>query len=219
MTDTDVSAVVDRIDRALPFLTVTTARSARTVSCAEIVDAAASDPLAAWRSRLRIQQQAQSGSPVRPHVAAAFVLQWWCEVVATPIAYAAELGPWSLLPDAAGLGFELEPYGHPGLLVVDPARTVLEEEPDEARRARRGRAAYEEVVGDVVRSFAPEVRMGSRQRWGVVEDVWVGTHRRARAAAGTAVGPEPRRTSCCFVYLLPGAHECAACPRGARRTS
>ncbi len=219
MNETDVSTVVHRIDRALPFLTVGTLASSRTVSCAGIVERAGSDPLAPWRSSLRAQQEAQSLGPVRPHVPAAFVLQWWCEIVATPIAYAAELGPWSLLPEAEGLGFELEPFGHPGRVVVDPARTVLEVEDDEGRRARRGRAAYEEIVGDVVRSFAPGVRMGSRQRWGVVEDVWVGTRRRARVAAGGAVGSEPRRISCCFIYALPGAHECAACPRGARRTS
>ncbi len=223
MTETDVSAavveVVDVVDRALPFLTVTTHASARTVSCASVVDRAGADPLAPWRARLHARQEAESGDPVRPHVPAAFVLQWWCEVVATPIAYAAELGPWSLLPEADGLGFELEPYGHPGRVVVDPARTVLDVDDDGDRRARRGRAAYEEIVGDVVRSFAPGVRMGSRQRWGVVEDIWVGTRRRAREAAGIAVGPEHRRISCCFVYALPGVHECAACPRGARRTS
>ncbi|MEO7754142.1 MAG: (2Fe-2S)-binding protein [Terracoccus sp.] len=222
MTETDVSTVaevVDAVDRALPFLTVTTHASPGTVSCSTLVERAATDPLAPWRAHLHAQQEAQSGGRVRRHVPAAFVLQWWCEVVATPITYAAELGPWSLLPEADGLGFELEPYGHPGRVVVDPARTVLDVDDDGDRRARRGRAAYEEIVGDVVRSFAPEVRMGSRQRWGVVEDVWVGTQRRAREAAGVAVGPERRRISCCFIYALPGAHECTACPRGARRTS
>ena len=54
------------------------------------------------------------GVRVKGHVPAAFVLQWWCEVVATPIAYAAELGPWVLVPDPGGLGFELAP----GLTVI-----------------------------------------------------------------------------------------------------
>jgi ferric iron reductase protein FhuF len=58
--------------------------------------------------------------------------------------------------------------------------------------------------------------MGSRQRWGVVDDMWVAALRLARGAAGESVGPQPTRVSCCFIYALPGMRECAACPRGGR---
>ena len=67
-----------------------------------------------------------------------------------------------------------------------------------------------------MRGFAPDVVMGSRQRWGVVDDVWRTAVRLADGAAGVAVGPAPQRTSCCFIYVLPGMRECASCPRGGR---
>ena len=170
-----------------------------------------------WRVALRDQQQRTNGVSVPLHVPAAFVLQWWCEVVATPIAYAAELGPWVLDPDPAGLGLELAPALYPSRIVVSPERTRLRVEPSAAKRAGAARAAYDALAADVVAGFAPEVRMGSRQRWGVVDDMWRTAVRQAVGAAGRTVDPEPVRTSCCFIYVLPGMHECASCPRGGPR--
>ena len=68
----------------------------------------------------------------------------------------------------------------------------------------------------IVTAYAPDVRMGSRQRWGVVEDMWDTAVRLARGAAGESVGAEPTRVSCCFIYAIPGMRECAACPRSGR---
>jgi hypothetical protein len=155
------------------------------------------------------------GVAVPAHVAAAFVLQWWCEVAATPIAYAAELGPW-VLGGPVGLGFELAPGLYPDRIVLLPGLAVEVVETKEARLVR-ARAAYGEVVDAVVRDFAPDVKMSSRQRWGVVEDTWVTARRRAGEADGRPAGPAPWRTSCCFVYALPGCRACASCPR-LRRT-
>jgi hypothetical protein len=118
-----------------------------------------------------------------------------------------------LAPDASGLGFELAPGLYPHRLVVDPARTGLDVEPDPDRRVTRARAVYDGLVHEVVAGFAPEVRMGSRQRWGVVDDMWATATRLAAGAAGAPTGPEARRVSCCFIYALPGMRECAACPR------
>ena len=84
------------------------------------------------------------------------------------------------------------------------------------RMLERAWTAYLGLVEDVVRGFAPEVVMGSRQRWGVVDDMWQTAVRLADGAAGVAVGPAPRRVSCCFIYVLPGMRECASCPRGGR---
>ena len=214
-----VADVLRRVDRALPFTTVTLSGSPATVWCADVMAhvRAGADPLAPWRAALRRQMEQRHGVAVAPHVPAAFVLQWWCEVVATPIAYAAELGPWVLLPDAAGLGFELAPGLNPHRIVVDPELTSLDVDGDEERRRVRGRAAYGDLVSDVVTAYAPEVRIGSRQRWGVVDDMWATATRLARGAAGHSVGPEERRVSCCFIYALPGMRECAVCPRGAMR--
>lgn len=236
----EARSLIERIDRALPLTTVTAEPSAATVWCAEVEAEvrAGRDPLAPWRHALEAQQD--SGD--RPHVAAAFVLQWWCEVAATPIAYAAELAAVRLVP-GAGLGFELAPGLYPDRIILDPqlislssaepsdrnepdGPTVLSTDPgrgsirpvDPGREGAlaRGRAAYGLVVSEVVRHHAPEVKMSTHQRWGVVDDMWAIAVRRARGAAGRPTGPEPRRASCCFIYALSGMVECAACPRGGR---
>ena len=229
--------VLGRIDRALPFTTIVTQGSDATVWVGEVASRARSggDPLEPWRATLKAQQERLHGVPVPPHVPAAFVLQWWCEVAATPLAYAVRLGEGVVVPDPGGLGFELAPGLHPHRIVVDPDRLSLESPvppggPDSATpggresAARAGaepslelaRTAYLRLVEDVVRDFAPDVVMGSRQRWGVVDDVWQTAVRLADGAAGVAVGPAPQRVSCCFIYALPGMRECASCPRGGR---
>jgi hypothetical protein len=218
-------ALLDRIDRALPFTSVATAGSEATVWFADVTAhaRAGGDPLAPWRAALRSQQSGAHGAPAPTHVAAAFVLQWWCEVAATPIAYAARLGGAVVVPDAAGLGFEVAAGLHPHRLVVDPDRLRLVSGEVVAQGVEEGaapdvdvepaRTAYLGLVEDVVRGFAPEVTMGPRQRWGVVEDVWESAVRLADGAAGVATGPARRRVSCCFIYALPGMRECASCPR------
>lgn len=200
-----------RLDAVLPWTRVGTTAAPATVRCADVL-AAPGDPLASWRAATHRQLEARHGCPVGAHVSAAFVLQWWCEAVATPLAYAAELGPW-VLRGAAGLGFDLAPALYPGRIVLLPALSVEAVEADE-ERSERARAAYGEVVDGVVARYAPEVKMSSLQRWGVVEDVWATSRLRARAAAGRDPGPLPRRVSCCFIYSLPGLRACVACPRG-----
>lgn len=218
MEEAQIRDVLHRIDRALPFVSVGTSSTPATVSCADVLAhvRAGQDPLAPWREALRSRMEQQHRTSVGAHIPAAFVLQWWCEVVATPIAYAAVLGPWVLVPEPAGLGFELAPGLHPQRVVIDPARVVVEVDPSTEDRARRARAAYDALVAEVVAGFAPGVKMSSRQRWGVVDDVWATATRSARGAAGEVVGTAPRRVSCCFIYALPGMRECAACPRGLR---
>jgi hypothetical protein len=222
-------ALLARIDRALPFTSVVTQGSDATVWCADVVSRARAggDPLRPWRDALQAQQERIHGVSVPPHVPAAFVLQWWCEVAATPLAYAVRLGEGVVVPDPGGLGFELAPGLHPHRIVIDPDHLRLEApaavEGDAAARSAEAdealglaRTAYLGLVEDVVRDFAPDVVMGSRQRWGVVEDVWQTAVRLADGAAGVPVGPAPRRVSCCFIYVLPGMRECASCPRGGR---
>ncbi|MDC5698435.1 hypothetical protein OO014_14340 [Intrasporangium calvum] len=201
-----LAALVELVDRALPFVTLTMESSPATTWVADITaqTGAGQDPLATWRRALAARQ----GSEERPHVAAAFVLQWWCEVAATPLAYAAELASVVLLPSPAGLGFELAPGLHPARLVLHPGHVAVDEPADRSRKAalEASSAAYREVVSEVVRDYAPEVKMSSRQRWGVVDDVW-------RLAAARAAGAAaPRRRSCCFIVALPGMRPCATCP-------
>ncbi|GGN08986.1 hypothetical protein GCM10009721_41080 [Terrabacter tumescens] len=213
-----VRSLVGVVDRALPFTTLTCEESPATVWWSDVLAhvRAGADPLEPWRSGLGGQMGRRHGVSVPTHVPAAFVLQWACEVAATPIAYAACLGPWLLVPSGAGLGFELAPGLNPARIVLEPESASLEVDEDPGRRLERGHAAYLDLVSEVVTAYAPDVRMGSRQRWGVVEDMWTTALRLARGAAGESVGPEPTRVSCCFIYALPGMRECAACPRGGR---
>lgn len=206
-----LGALAARLDAALPWTRVGTDAAPATVRCADVA-AAPGDPLRSWRVATHRQLEARHGCAVGAHVSAAFVLQWWCEVAATPLAYAAELGPW-VLRGPGGLGFDLAPGLYPGRIVLLPGLSVEVVEAHE-ERSERTRAAYAEVVDGVVARYAPEVKMSSRQRWGVVEDVWATARRRARVAAGSDPGPAPRRVSCCFIYSLPGLRACAACPRG-----
>jgi hypothetical protein len=219
VTHAEALRVLARIDRALPFTTVVTRGSDATVWFADVPSRARAggDPLAPWRAALSSQQERLHGVPVPPHVPAAFVLQWWCEVAATPLAYAVRLGEGVVVPDPGGIGFELAAGLHPHRIVVDPDHLSVEPAAAGAEQAlERARTAYLGLVEDVVRGFAPDVVMGSRQRWGVVDDVWRTAVRLADGAAGVAVGPAPQRTSCCFIYVLPGMRECASCPRGGR---
>lgn len=210
----EIEVIARRLDAALPWTRVGTAPGPATVRCADVVARGAEDPLGPWRAATHAQQELRHGVRVGPHVPAAFVLQWWCEVVATPIVYAAELGSW-VLRGADGLGFELAAGLHPEHLVLLPGLSVEEVGTEEERNAR-ARTAYREVVDGVVASYAPGVKMSSRQRWGVVEDVWLAARRGALGAAGACVGPQPWRVSCCFIYALPGLRACAACPRARR---
>src|SRR4051812_11886292 len=185
---------------------MTTDVSPATVRLADVLTHVRSgtDPLEPWRAALRTQMEQRAGAPVPPHVPAAFVLQWWCEVAATPTAYAASLGPWVLDPSPGGLGFELAPGLQPARVVVDPALASLKVEGVLERRLERARTAYLLLVSEVVAAYAPDVRMGSRQRWGVVDDVWVTALRPPPGPPGPDVGPQPRRVPGGFFYPLPG---------------
>ncbi len=202
--------VVRVIDRALPFVTVSAQPSSSTTWVGDVAALAASDPLVPWRRAL----EARQGSEHKPHVAAAFVLQWWCEVVATPMAYAAELGPWVLAPSPAGLGFEQAPGLYPSRIILRPGQIRVEEPADHSREAalEASSAAYGLMVADVVAAYAPDVKTSSRQRWGVVDDIWAAVARNAAGAAGRDPGPAKRRVSCCFIVALPGMEACATCP-------
>ncbi|XVX20963.1 (2Fe-2S)-binding protein [Actinomycetota bacterium] len=58
--------------------------------------------------------------------------------------------------------------------------------------------------------------MSSRQRTGMVSDMWARAWESATAQAqGRGPVPQPRR-SCCFIFALPGCEECAGCPRQGR---
>ena len=122
-----VRAVVGLVDRALPFTTVTCAGLPRDRLVAR----------RAWRTcapaRTRSSRGARrcarrwssaTASPVPAARARRLRAPVGCEVAATPIAYAASLGPWLLVPSGAGLGFRARPGPEPAPARRRPGRDV-----------------------------------------------------------------------------------------------
>ncbi|WP_404386150.1 (2Fe-2S)-binding protein [Knoellia locipacati] len=128
-------------------------------------------------------------------------------------AFAACTGPWRVVLgtlEASGLSCDLAPGLYPeriGFLAVEPA----DHEP--AARVEEARTAYLRLGREIANAYDVDVKMSTRQRLGMVEDLWEMALREARAATGGGWGPTVERRSCCLIYALPGCHECAGCPR------
>lgn len=189
--------------------------------CADVFTAqrAGQDPTAQWRRRVGENQAAYYGAVAPPQVGAAFVLQWYLGVVAVPLAAAAFLSPWALDGSPEALSYDLsEPDLFPVAIGVRAAGAISVA--DDVERLALARDRYQEHARAFADSYRPpEVRMGSGQRGGLVHDAWTMAYETARewVSAPGAAPPRSRRRGCCMIYALPGAHECAACPRGARR--
>ncbi|MCH8613902.1 (2Fe-2S)-binding protein [Arsenicicoccus dermatophilus] len=191
---------------------------------------AAGDPtglaqLAAWRERVEQVWLRTYGAAQPPHIAATFVLGWYLDALAHPVAHAAELGPWVL--DVAPGAVAIQPHptqGYPERVLVAPTAShqVVAAESVRRRRAQERYRAHAEAVASAY--AVPRVRMSTRQRLGMVDDLWRAATVRARASArsplltptGDADGDQVRR-SCCFIYALPGGGLCSTCPRRTRR--
>ncbi|MFC7485595.1 (2Fe-2S)-binding protein [Knoellia sp. CPCC 206453] len=151
--------------------------------------------------------------PSPPQVASAFVLQHLLSIPAQVSAFAAVTGPWLVdlgTLDDSGISCDLAPGLYPqrlGFLRVNRATADLEE------RIGAARAAYRDVGLEIADRYDGGVKVSSRQRLGMVEDLWEMAVREARGAVGQGLGAAVERQSCCFIYALPGCHECAGCPR------
>jgi hypothetical protein len=166
-----------------------------------------------WCSTVTAQNSAMYAAHSPPQVGAAFVLQHLLSIPAQACAFAAVTGPWRVevgtLEDTS-LSVDLAPRGYPvriGLEVVAPADADLD------RRIDGARTAYGELATQIAQRYDVGVKMSSHQRFGMVDDLWQMALREARAAVGQGLGPPVERASCCFIYALPGCHECAGCPR------
>lgn len=143
----------------------------------------------------------------------AFVLQWTLEAAAETGVHAARHDSVVVHPFAAGLSFVLQPSQ------LYPVAARYEQEPAGsttaplADRLEAARAAYRADAVELALGYHSPVRLGEHTRLAMVDDVWVMTL--ARASGRRA----PERGSCCFIYVLPGVHECAGCPRLRGRTS
>lgn len=166
-----------------------------------------------WRENLTALNTRMYAVPSPPQVASAFVLQHLLSIPAQVSAFAAVTGPW--LPDLGTLddshiSCDLAPGLYPerlGFLSVSAASADLEE------RIQGARTAYTALGRDLAQAYDGGVKVSTRQRLGMVDDLWEMALREARGATGHGLGPAVERRSCCFIYALPGCHECAGCPR------
>ena len=79
------------------------------------------DPTAPWRSALHRRTAQTYGTEPPRHVAAAFVLLWYLDLLAQPAAYACALGPWVLDVAPEAVRFDLaEPELFPCAVSVPP---------------------------------------------------------------------------------------------------
>lgn len=186
------------------------------MSWASLFDAQLSgrDPTAGWRRALAEATEAQYARPAPPAMVAAFVLQWCLQVPADAAWVAAGRG-WGVVdPAAGGLSFSLAPgYPYPvraRLRLPTTANSTPSDVVDDGAGPtdlERSHAAYLDAGRRFAEAYEPGVRLGPYQRRAMVDDVWA-------MAEGEALGQRPPpRASCCFIYVLPGVHECAGCPR------
>lgn len=203
------------IDDRLPWLTVSAAapdQSRLPWRWDDLLgaDPAGEDPTARWREALTVSTAHQYGVPAPPAMPAAFVLQWALEVPATIGAYAAVLGPWEADLSRAALSFDLAPdHLYPCHIQI---RAAAPAPADPDARLGTARAAYEALALPFAERYTPGVRLGPHQRRAMVDDVWsIAVHRARQSLRAPTSAPE--RGSCCFIYTLPGVHECAGCPR------
>lgn len=166
------------------------------------------EPIPAWIEAYEQVTVAVNGvSP--PGLAPTFVLQHLLDPLATVLATAAVRTDRRLdaAPEHWSLG--LEPtYRYPVVVQVraDAVHRHDVGTTDEGRVAA-AREAYLATARRIARTHPAPGRMSSRQRLGMVEDLW------EMALARLAGDPPPDRRSCCLIYALPGCSECAGCPR------
>ena len=135
----------------------------------------------------------------------AFVLQWTLEAAAETGVHAARHDSVVVHPFEAGLSFELQPSQ------LYPVAAQYERPPVTSavlvERLEAARAAYRQDAVELALGYQSPVRLGEHSRRAMVDDVW------AMALARASGQRPPERGSCCFIYVLPGVHECSGCPR------
>lgn len=196
--------------------------------------------LPAWTGRIRARLVATHGQAPHPSVAPTYAMGWYLDAVART--GATWFGLCERVPDLlpAALALHENAGGWPDAVAVRSDRFWCLPHDDAASHPDAVVLPDRQALGlhlvMAVRAhaalfhaaFTPCVSIGSRQRWGMVDDVleaalWAGGELRGDPAAGQAdaaalVGPNPTRVrrSCCFAYRLDEAFLCTRCPRRLR---
>ncbi|AKU18043.1 (2Fe-2S)-binding protein [Luteipulveratus mongoliensis] len=203
-----------RASRTSGWLSVVAVDGPLEIRCSTVVEEQRRglDPTGAWRDGCARDLQRQYGARVSPAVSATFVLQWYAGAVASAMAHLAVASRYLLdmSPERLSLGLSA-PGGYPTEVGVQPGPVSLE--PRLRDREAMLRRAYDLHVGEFAETYAADVKMSSQHRAGSVEDAWQSAWAAATRAALGWPTTDRWRASCCFIYALPGAHECARCPR------
>lgn len=208
----ELTAVTALVSSRVPWLEVRPADGGEPDlpwSCAAVTSAqaAGADPTGPWRAAVRQSLARQYTTTPPAATPSAFVLQWYLEVPATIAALTAALGPWLADVSPRALSFDLAPGQYYPSQVQLRRIHLVDPEVEQKARLEAARTAYENHALAFAEAYEPDVRLGLQQRSAMVRDVW------AMAVQRAVGGPQPQRESCCFIYALPGAHECHACPR------
>jgi hypothetical protein len=204
-----------RLSEEVPWLSVRVGYDAGGgwISCAELLaeQRRGGDPTAEWRESLLAQWAERYGAEQPPYVAAMFVLMWCVSVPALVAARSAAVT--GAAPDVApeALAFRRHPVDHyPAEIALLSDRVV--DIPEAARSAGRH-------CRDFADSYEPGTKLSTLQRYGAIEDEYrtaipAAAPYAAETAAAFGVDLASRwRTSCCFLYALPGVKPCSNCPR------
>ena len=170
------------------------------------------DDVTGWQASLLADHHRWYGAEAPAQVSGAFVLQYLLQVAAHAAAGAATSR--MRVPALPDLTFAVGEGGVPRLVEIPGFEPLAEA--DLGSRLTRAEADYREVGEKLAHAYVSTRPMSSRQRLGMVSDMWAEAARAVRMSAGEFVLGETRRISCCLIYALPGCVECSGCPRQAR---
>lgn len=168
------------------------------------------DPVREWQGAILADHQQWYGPDAPEQVSNAFVLQYLLQVPAHTAAGAAGVG--MRVPALTDVTFELGSGAVPHLVEIGEVECGTG---DLEARLTRAEMDFREVAEPLARDYRSTHPMSSRQRQGMVTDMWAEAARVVRGSDGIVTLDEPRRISCCLIYALPGCVECAGCPRHA----
>lgn len=179
--------------------------------CADVLadQRAGGDPTAAWRAACAIEVERQTGATPPVALAPTFVLQWYLGALASATAHLTAAQDRLLPPRPESMTITLSaPGGYPVGVAV-PVGAFEELALGRRERLARAGSAYRAHARAFVDSYRPGVKLSSRHRIGSMTDAWDA----ALATVDDPIPPPAWRESCCYIYAIPGAHECARCPR------
>lgn len=164
------------------------------------------DPLRAWVEALAAGTARQYACEVPATMPAAFVLQWALQVAAESGVQLATRQGLVVEPDLDDLSFALDPDQHYPVMALLRAQQPGGGPPVTDPLAA-AHAAYLRAGTELALTYPSDAAFGAHQRRAMVADQWAMSLATERGEA------TPHRRSCCFIYVLPGVHECSVCPR------